>query len=187
MISLPSSDTLLFPGGFSHGSLGPAGKPMRPGTSCKGQKVCLVLPIVLTIGHHGVGSTHLGRHGLRRLRPRNLGNCCRRMGIEPEDVILAGMGPAREAVPELCAESHPEITQPHVLKEARASPQGGRMLHVPDRHVSGLSGQTARGTREVRCHIEHPMSRIKELGSLKDHLHHMLIAMPARASRRLLR
>ena len=155
---------------------------MRPGTSRKGQKVRLVLPIVFTISHDRIRSTHLGRHGLRRLRPRNRRDCHRRICIQPEDVILAGMGPAREAVPELCAESHPEITQPHVLKKTRASPQGGRMLHIPDRHISGLSGQTARRAREVRRHIEHPMSCIKELGSLEDHLHHMLIAMPARTT-----
>lgn len=159
---------------------------MRPRPPRKGQKVRLVLPIVVAIGHHGIRSTELGRHGLRRLRPRNRRDCRRRMGVEPEDVILARMGPAREAVPELRAECHPEITQPHILKKAGTGPQRGRVLHIPDRHVSGLSRQPARRAREIRRHIEHPMSRVKELGSLKNHFHNVLIAMPAGASRCLL-
>lgn len=126
----------------------------------------LILPIVIPVGGHRILPTQLGRHGLRRLSPGNPRNGLRRIRVEPEEMLLAGVGPAGKAVAELRAEGHPEITQPHILKKPGTSPKGGGVLHIPDRHVAGLSGKTRRSAGEVGRYHQDPVRRVEELCGL---------------------
>jgi hypothetical protein len=108
--------------------------------------------------------------------------------IEPEDVLLATvLARLSEAVPVLCTQGHSQIRQPRVVLQTLPHPEGTRVARIPDRTVPELPIAPPGRSTEVRLHIQDPMGRIQELRGLQDHLHHMLVTVPAGAAARLSR
>ena len=72
--------------------------------------------------------------------------------------------------------------------QARPSPDRRRMVLVLNRAIAALHDVLAiRSRAEIRIGVYDPVGRIEELRSLKNHLYDMLVTMPARTARCLVR
>jgi len=113
------------------------------------------------------------------------------MRRQPIQVLLATV-PLLLAKPVfiLLAQIRPEHTQPHIMVQALASPNRGRVVLVLNRTITTLLCVLSVGrSQKVRAFWagQEPMRRIQELGRLQNHLYDMLVTVPARTTRRLVR
>lgn len=64
------------------------------------------------------------------------------------------------------------------------SPDRRRMILIFDRAIAALGDCLAtRGCAEIRGHVQDPVCGVQELRSFQNHLHDMLVTMPARTAR----
>ena len=155
--------------------------------------LALIELVVGTIGSNGVPATPIFiGHGLCRNRPSLAGNLRRRMRIEPVDMLFTGVGPSK-AMAELLTEGHTELTEPLVVREALARPNGTWMLGIANGEVAvlgSIAGECGSG-REVRCEAsgssQHPVGRVEELRGLENHFDDMFVTMPTRTARGAMR
>ena len=74
------------------------------------------------------------------------------------------------------------------MVEAGASPDGRRVVLVPNREIAALLNTLAlRSRAKIRIHRNDPVGRIEKLRGLENHFDNMLITMPARTTRCLVR
>ena len=103
------------------------------------------------------------------------------MHHQPQDVLLATVRLAPEAVAILLRQIQAKETQPHVLINRLPCPDCRRMFRIPDRLVAPLTLLGFRSRREIRG-AENPVRRIQELRRLQNHLDNMLVTMPTRTA-----
>ena len=101
-----------------------------------------VLPIVCTIGLHGIACAFVFvGHSLRRLPPPFREELARRMLEEPIDVLLTTMGLVfAEAVLEFFTEGHTQPTEPSVVIQTLTGPNCTGVLRILNRQVAALLG-----------------------------------------------
>ena len=155
----------------------------------------LVLLVVDTVTDNSIpGPLILVRHRTGWLPPPIPFQLRGRVTGEPAQMLLAAV---RLFCPEPMAELNTEIdaegAQPLVMLQALTDPNGARVLRIADRQVAALRGRAfaERCSGQVRFYSgsdgQNPVRSIEQLRSLQNHFDHMLIAVPARTARRLLR
>lgn len=152
----------------------------------------LIQLVICLVGGDGVSAPPIRiGHGLRGDRPPLSRDAGGRVGIEPVDMLLAGVG-ATEAVLELLAEGHAQLAQPLVVAQTLSHPDGAGMPRIADGEVAVLRGVAGKGGGGGEIWFvagrggQEPVGGIEQLGCLQDHLDDVLVTVPARAARRLM-
>lgn len=137
------------------------------------------------------------RHCAGRLAPAGLRNLRRRMTRQPAQMLLTTMSLlGAEPMAELNTEIDAKCAEPLVVCQALTDPNRTRMFWIADGQVAVLRRGTLAERRgsEVRllataysCDGQNPVRSIEQLRRLQNHLDNVLIAVPARTARRLLR
>lgn len=163
-------------------------QPVRLVTLRIGKNVLLPITVIVPIGDQRVLVSILIWHRLWGLCPATRHDSGW-IGSQPEEVCLTAMdllGPKTEAV--LGTQGEAQTAQPHIVVQARARPDGRRVVLVPNRLIATLRDcLTKRGRAEIRGLLYDPVRRIEKLRSLENHLDHVLVTMPTRTARRLVR
>jgi hypothetical protein len=184
-------------GGFGRTQAG-ALEPVRPMTTRIGQNITdltLILLVVDAIADNGIpGPLVLIGHRTRRLAPAVGHELLWRMPRQPAQMLLAAVRLLRtKPMTELNTEVDAECAEPLVVRQTLAHPNCARMFRIADGQVAALRRGALAEWRgcEVRLRAsyngQNPVRGVQKLRRLQNHLDNMLITVPARAARRLLR
>ena len=163
--------------------------PMRFGAPRIRQKIFLWTQIIRPIRRNGVALFILFWHRLWRLPPpykRNRRGPVRR---QPIQMLLTAVTLLRaKTIPVFLTQIRAKHAQPHVMLQALAHPNRTRVVLVLYRTITPLGNVLPKGrSPEIRRPLQEPMRGIQQLRRLQNHLHHMLVTVPARTTRWLVR
>lgn len=154
-----------------------------------GENMFFTAGVIGAVANYGIArSLILVGHRLRRLLPALIGEAGRRMKEEPDDVLLTRVRLVAEPMAEFHTEGETEFTEPPIVLETGARPNGTGMLRVVDRHIAAIMGPLGRRGGGVKVGLQagrlgkNPVGRIEQLGRLQNHLNNMLVAVPPRAA-----
>jgi hypothetical protein len=126
-----------------------------------------VFTIVGSIGFHWIGSLVFGRHRKPDFCHANVSQTRGWIRTQPLEVALRLVFLVSIAKPILLTQPISEFSKPRVIGETLASPDRTRMVKVcPLVSILGKNQS-----------FLIPVCRIQQLGSFKDHLYDMLVAM----------